>query len=449
MVFGTQQSLWKLVAVGTVTIALGATGCFSDHGVAIEVNLGDTQNVSRVELFIANETCAEDRPAGVNCMGIAPQGAMTQLPGQVFFRDKASEFMVDVKGAKATFQLKADQTTKLPIVIAVGFDKNMNPVGTATLRGLEIPSNSTRIVSTTLVRASSAQSPDPNAADRVMVWTNETSSDSCVMVEHLQHPEQPPDFVVPREDPDCDSLLNNKECNANAYDGSNDAGQASNPDCFGFGSSNTCLLGSHACTDLLGPTGDKCVPQSPQHDLDQVCVPGEFCTAACVGLDPSCPQALIDEVLSPVPRIECHVPTSLEGNLCQEDNSTPIDVDVFYPEDAKCGQQPLLGALQFTDLSTNSTNHSFGDVVMEIGSPNGACNFPLTSRRSTRTLSSPLIDHGVIQLQTGNRITLLPIVVRFEPGTCGTLAQFRCGLAGNTIVNDPMNDPLWICAHTL
>jgi hypothetical protein len=456
MVFGPQQSSWKLVAAGTVMIALGAIGCFSDRGVVIEVDIGDTEATS-VELFIGKGACADDQPAGVSCATIVPQGATSPLAPQgddkVWFRDHAAPYVADVNRNThtATFHLKTDEATTLPVVIAVAFApsrESMCPIGTATLRGLPIQSNSALIVTTRLACANPVlprpTDPQNTTGDRVMVWAKETSPSSCVVVEHWKS-EQPVrrDFVVPADDPDCDGLLNAKECNANVYDGSSEAGQASNPDCFGFDSSNTCLLGSHKCTDVGGSMDSTCVPQSPEHDQDPVCVPWEFCNSCMnTSLDPRCPQGLIADPSSPIPRFECRIPISSEGALCSGDNSTPISLDLFYSLDAKCDRQPLLGAFQFTDLSTNSASHTFGGVVMELGSPNGNCNFPITLTRSMRTSSSPSIDHGVIQLQTGSRITLLPIIFHFE--SCSTLAQFRCLPAGNMLPTDP----LWTCAHT-
>ena len=94
-------------------IALCVTGCFSDRGVAIEVDVGETGATS-VELYIGKEACAENRPAGVGCATILPPGAPASLgDDHVWFRDDSSRYVADVKGHTATFQLKADKAIKL------------------------------------------------------------------------------------------------------------------------------------------------------------------------------------------------------------------------------------------------------------------------------------------------------------------------------------------------
>lgn len=427
---------------GALVIALCATGCFSDRGVAIEVDVGDTGATS-VELFIGKEACnPETAPAGVRCGGIAPMGITTLLPGDVWFRDALAEDKAQRKGQTVTFQLKSDKPVTLRRVIAVGFDQAMQPIATATLQDLEIPTNSARVATTKLFHANPVQLKQADTEDRVMVWSNAMSPTSCVVVEHWQHGQANRDFVVPTEDPDCDGVLNNTECNANAYMSMNAGGQAPTPDCFGKGPSETCLLGSLACTDGVGPMPDTCLPQSPQHDQGPVCVPSQFCKSNCTSLDPMCPLDLIKDLTLQVPRIDCHVPVGLDGAPCPGNNSAPISLDTVYGTNARCDQQPLLGALQFMAPPTSSA-HTFDGAAMELGSPNAPCNFVITWKSGTRTQPGPLDDHGIIQLQTGERSALLPIVFHFEAnGSCPSL-PFLCGTAGST----SSSDPLWTCAR--
>src|SRR5882724_9505884 len=120
-----------------LVIALCATGCFSDRGVVIEVDVGD-MGVASVELFIGKEECAPNTaPKGFSCDGgIAPMGGTNPLPGRMFFRDAPSEDKALVNGRTVTFQLKADKATPLPIVIAVGFDQGKQAIATATMQPL-------------------------------------------------------------------------------------------------------------------------------------------------------------------------------------------------------------------------------------------------------------------------------------------------------------------------
>jgi hypothetical protein len=61
----------------------------------------------------------------------------------------------------------------------------------------------------------------------------------------------------------------------------------------------------------------------------------------------------------------------------------------------------------------------------------------------TRTSLGTLVDHGVVQLQTGDRIALLPITFHFSRNTCGTGQIFYC--ADPEPVLDA-SDPLVTCA---
>lgn len=427
---------------GTLVIALCATGCFSDHGVAIEVDLGDIKPAT-VELFVGKDDCtSETAPNGVRCDGIAPMDVTTPLPGAVAFRDASSGMLPQVSGSTVTVQLKSDQAITLPVVIAVGFDANRQPIGTATLHKVDVPASSGRVAKATMVPASSLTS---GGNDRVLVWSKATSPSTCVAVEHWDKGQLVSrDFVVPRDDLDCDGTPNASmaECNANAYDAMYAGGQGPLPNCFGRGPSEFCLLGSLACTDGTGPTAGTCAPQSPQHDQGPVCVPSQFCNSTCTSLEPTCPLTLIRDLTLQVPRIDCHVPVGPDGAACPGNNSGPILLDTAFGPTARCDQQPLLGALQFADLPTTSA-HTFSGAAMELGSPNAPCNFAITWKSGTRT-SGALDDQGIIQLQSGERKALLPIVFHFEAnGSCQS-TLFTCS---PTTSASASTDPLWTCVR--
>jgi len=421
-----------------LVIALCATGCFSDRGVAIEVDVGDTGATS-VELFIGKDGCtSESRPAGVTCGGITPPDAPAELPGAVSFRDTPLPYTADVKGHTATFQLKTDETITLPIVIAVGSkagDHGMHAVGTATMRKVEIRVNSARIVTTTLAPATPVIPKQSSAEveDRVMVWPEKTLSSSCVVVEHWERGQATRDFVVPAEDPDCDDVSRLPECNANAYHGASLGGLAAKPDCFGPGTS-ACVLGSRACTDDNGPISGTCVAQQNQAP---VCVPSQFCS--CDAIEGGCTLDKIVKIVE-IPRIDCTIPA--RGVLsstepCSGDNTGTINLDGFFPPNSKCGRQPLLGSLQLAGYATSLT---VSGAVMELSSPEGACNFSITWKSGTHAGTDAMDDHGVIKLQTSTATLLVPIVFHFILGTCAQPGQFHCNPpAGAT-------DSLWSCA---
>src|SRR5258705_2601777 len=145
----------SLVAA-TALLAAALTGCFSDRGVAIEVDIGPTR-AETVELYLGAQACdPKTNTAGITCASIAPPDGKIALPGHVWFRDAPAPEIADVKNGKATFQLRADMPSTLPIVIAVGkmgSGPDQMGVGTATLHDLAIPVNNARVVTTTLTIA--------------------------------------------------------------------------------------------------------------------------------------------------------------------------------------------------------------------------------------------------------------------------------------------------------
>jgi hypothetical protein len=422
---------------GTLVIALSATGCSSDRGLAIEVDVGKTGATS-VELFIGKDGCtSETRPPGVRCSGIKPQGVTTELAGDIWFRDDSQPYTAKVTDGTATFQLKTDESITLPIVIAVGSKDGdpTHPVGMAVLRKLPIPAGSARIATTTLATTNpvTARPSSAEAEDRAIVWSEKTLPSSCIAVEHWQSGKATYEFVVPFDDPDCDDVPQVRECNANDYRGTSPGGLAAKPDCFGPGT-NACVLGSRACSDDTGPVPNTCVAQQNQAP---VCVPSQLC--GCETIEGGCSLDKIVNVVE-IPHVECFIPARglpSAATACPGDNTGPINLDSFFPANSKCGKQPLLGSLQ---LAAYSTGLTVSGAVMELASPEGACNFPITWKSGTHTGADGMADHGVIKLQTSAATLLVPIVFRFVPSTCAVPSQFHCGPAGNP-------DSLWSCAR--
>ena len=68
--------------------AVGTAGCFSDRGLAIEVDVAGTGATS-VELFLGKTACeASDNPAEIDCKALGPPPAgSAPLRGSIWFRD--------------------------------------------------------------------------------------------------------------------------------------------------------------------------------------------------------------------------------------------------------------------------------------------------------------------------------------------------------------------------
>ena len=421
--------------------ALALAGCFSDRGVALEVDVGDT-GAAVVELYLGAEHCdPRTNTAGITCASIAPPpDGKLALAGEVWFRDGLAPETAQVKGHKATFQLRADTPTTLPIVVAIGLADGQGTaaVGAVTLHDLSIPVNSARVVATTLAAATTAQpgTTTRTEQDRVLVWRKTTPASSCVMIEHGGTLPVARDFVVPAEDPDCDDVVDSAampECNPAAYLGTSMvAGARGRPECFTSSGGPACVLGAFGCKDNVPGTDSSCAPLG-----SRICVPDAFCS--CAAFDEACTRGQLGPA-STAARIECQVPTVLSVgaiSLCPNRAQAAIDLGAFFTR-SQC-PQPEIGALPGTGFDDH---HTFGGATMKLSSPSRPCQFTITWSDGTRPRLAATDDFGVLRFEPKTGATLLlPIVFHFLPpaDNCVT-SDFTCSYRGAT------TDALWSCA---
>ena len=413
--------------------ALAVTGCFSDRGVALEVDVGDT-GAATVELYLGTQACdPRTNTAGITCASIAPPpDGKLALAGDVWFRDGLTPEVAQVKGGKATFQLRADTPTTLPIVVVVGLASSQGTiaVGAATLRDLAVPVNSARVVATTL--ASTAGAVARNAEDRVLVWRKASPPSSCVMIEHGGTAPVTRDFVVPAEDPDCDDAAA-PECNPAAYLGSNLVGGVRDrPECFSSSGGPACVLGAFGCQDNVAGNDNKCVPLA-----SRICVPDAFCS--CTMSDEPCIRSKLGPPPNPVARLDCQVPTMLavgSVGLCPGQVQATVDLGAFFPGECP---DPQIGTLSTTGFDGHQ---SFDGATMKLSSASKPCKFTITWTDGTRPRLAAMEDFGILRFASDPGATvLLPVVFHFLPPTDNCITtDFTCGYAG-----DP-TDALWSCA---
>lgn len=420
-----------------VAAAAGTAGCFSDRGLAIEIDVAGTGATS-VELFLGKTACdasdASDNP-GIDCKAIAPPPAgSAPLRGSIWFRDDLAVDKVQVTGPRVTFPLRADTTTTLPIVIAVGLTQDDHPVGVATLHDVTIPAGNAQVLATALVPAGPVQPAAPEAAveDRVQVWRKTMPASSCVVAEHWEGGAATRSFVVPVQDPDCDDIVVD-DCNPAAYLGMTDPGTAARPDCFV--KTPACVLGSRACTDGSATRTGAC---GPQHDAT-ICVPDAFCT--CTGdIGDMCWQDLARAMPLAVPVIDCSVATTSIApfTVCPgpgQDTAT-IPLDDHFTQDEACGT-PTIASSSLLGFDSSA---SFGGAEMELSSPRKPCNFSITWKDGTRMSGDPA-DVGAVRIQTPTGALVLPIVLHFHPTVDNCQGpQFTC------TVMDIATDGVWSCA---
>jgi hypothetical protein len=426
--------------VAVLAIGLAQAACFSDRGLAIEIDVGDTGATS-VELYLGGTACEPaDNPASIDCRSIAPPpSGAAPLTGRIAFRDTTARTTAPVDGRTATFRLLPDGATDapLPIAIAVGTKGDATdaaPVGTATLRDLVIPVHSARIARAGLVRAEPVVTDpgDPSGltGDRVLVWSHppplpDQAPPICLVVEHWKDGTASRDFVVPSDDPDCDGKMH--ECNPSAYLGSEPGGKSPIANCFAHRTDNVCVLGSLGCSDLGGAMPGSCAAQDTE-----ICLPSQLCGCPIASPDEpypyqECVRSRIAVSTSTVPRIECDVPTLSDRNLCLG-NSASFNFNNVNFQDGKC-DQPELGSLGLTGFGTV---HSFSGAEMELSSPDAPCSVTLTWKRGL--LAAQNDDYGMIKIPTPRGAMLVPIVFHFHQDACTT--QFTCAFNSNSDLSD-------------
>jgi hypothetical protein len=414
-------------ALSALVIA-GCAGCFSDRGLAVEIHVGDTGATS-VELYIGKVPCSDGAPIACDEM-ITPPGGVA-LDGHIWFRDDLPPYTAEVKGRTATFQLRADKASPTRMVlIAVGLvpgDNRMQPVGSATLRDVEIPVDGARIATATLVPATTVVPGETiRDGDRVLVWNKETPPSSCVVVEHWSSGVVKRDFVVPFEDADCDDA--EPECNHAAYRSDNPP-EASPADCVTSSGSQACVLGSRGCVDGQGPGTGECMPHA-----DPVCVPSSFCGCPAPDLDGTCVQDLVVGQGN-LPRVVCTVPANQSAaglEPCADMTSALLDLSAETGS-AVCGP-PAVRSLQLHGVGAS---YDFGGAIIGVSNPSPACTLQVTWKSGARTLLAAR-DHGYVKVPVAGRALLLPLILEFTPGCVG---PFTCTL------QDAAGDTLWSCAQ--
>src|SRR5437763_1063061 len=137
-VLGPRRSGRLARLAAAAAIAAGA-GCFSDRGVAIEVDVR-ASGASTVELFLGKTACdGNDNAAGIDCKAIAPPAGAIAMRGEIWFRDDLAVEAAQVTGHTATFRLRSDTADTIPLVLAVGEDASGAGIAVATLTDLPIP----------------------------------------------------------------------------------------------------------------------------------------------------------------------------------------------------------------------------------------------------------------------------------------------------------------------
>jgi hypothetical protein len=371
-----------------VLLALWLTGCFSDRGLAIEIDVGSTGATS-VELFVGLE-CDE---AASECRAITVPGSDCAFDGARYYRDANLSYTVAVRGHVATFKLAAQTESAFPIAVAVGLDASGKAVGTATLLDLTISPSAAQIATATLVNAVAIPPATDDAIPaptgvRVMVWSDPRSS-RCLAVEHWKAGSPVQRIGIgPIEDPQCRSGA-----------ATTDAA----PVCVSDLSPRDCYLGVPVCRE---PGATPPALRCPTNGT--VCAPRALCGKT--GLDE------IIGALKPdasVTRLECIVVTRADGEACPDEAMVNVGGGAV-----SCDERPRILALDQFDAALSRAE--LAGVTVEVANASGACELRLKIKGGN-LVGTPDV-WGAVRLSSQHDF-LVPLLLRFRRGLLVCPAQ--------------------------
>lgn len=409
-----------------LAIALLAAGCFSDRGLAIEVDIGTT-DATTIELFVGNAACTPDAAARLSCETLQPPGLRVRLDGIQYFRNDEVAFRAQVQGRKVRFRLEAETDTDLPIVIAIGSNA-AGPSGAVTLHDLVVPASDATVVQTSLEQAGEITGSSIAGGQLVKTWPDpEDDRRTCVAVEHWTSTDVTRDFIGPADDPDCDGITGAQECDPEVYRSQHPSPKAT-PSCFAELPARACLLGAQGCMDGMGMT-QACDPFA-----NQVCVPDRFCE--CTG--PSAGEACgprTDPTFDRVPHFHCSVRVPLGGTAVCQSDSDAVALPRFAGGD--CGNKPVLSGPHLADLADAADTHDFGDAELGVSHADKGCTlqFKVSGSHGLGT------ELGMVKIAGASGALIIPIVVDFVAMPC-LGKRLECSFEPGQL-----EDKLWACAR--
>ena len=292
-----------------IVIALVVAACSNDRGILVEVSSTDP-TVAKIRLFVGagNPTTANLTIAGPH-----------HLDGAVYYtRDPHdSADVVDLSSGPRVAKFLYATSEDIPLVIAVGYDANNQPVTAGLLNNLAAPTKSNQVNAYEIVLDTSAAVSvfGTNGEVHLGLWSSrsDTTMDpytaQCAGVQ-LGH-DMPAYFVVSPDDQDCDGYINGTdlECTPNYYDGS-----TTKPECLieqfdAMQHPKYCYVGGTGCTDGTGVDPNLACAKT------NICLPLTVCSD-CAG-DFKCAANLDAYNHSPMdgPFFACTVPAH-DDRLC-------------------------------------------------------------------------------------------------------------------------------------
>jgi len=291
--------------------ALALAGC--DDGVVIEVRTpGATDNV---ELFLGIEECFD-------CPGVSPSAATgsVPLPGHVYFRDDskttASRYTRQASGGVASFHIKPSDLAQEVLTLAV-FAEGAQ-VSATIVQNIDLSGGAQHLILELAPAQDMLPPPVPPDGNYVAVWeqANTSPASACFAFEQWRNQEfQGRAFIVPKQDPDCDGILEANECNPYVANGTGEPEIAAGTACLVpqelANGTRTCRIGGPACSDADPSQTTACAPSS-------YCIPNAACATCDVNAEDPV-QTCLPVIQAAKPRLVCKLP------VLKSDDATHLD----------------------------------------------------------------------------------------------------------------------------
>ena len=257
--------------------------CTNDRGILVDVSATDP-TVTKVRLFVGtgDPTTHDLTIAGPH-----------HLDGAVYYSRDSHDTndVVELSGGPRVAKFAYATSDAIPLVIAVGYDANDQPVTGGVLHDLAAPSDRNHVIAYQLELEPDVAVFGTNGEVHLGLWSNVDEpglapySARCAGIQIGNA--EPAYFVVTDGDQDCDGYPtgSESECTPNIYDGATVA-SADRPTCLlseanPVTTTRNCYLGGQSCQDGLGI--DPTSPCTQTH----ICVPATVCMS-CTDLDFAC-----------------------------------------------------------------------------------------------------------------------------------------------------------------
>jgi hypothetical protein len=292
---------------GSLLVATCLAACGAEDRVTFDVT--GTPDTVRLEVFIASESPCND-------CELQPKDVSTMLQGMRFERDPDPLLTVEAgSDHTAAFAIApGEHGDKVRSIVVIGYDAQKVISGAALIRDIHTSQQPQlyRVTLTPVTAEPLATTAPLTGSQRVQVWGSEDAHGTCVGLERWHEAElEDRVFIVPADDPDCDGVLEDAECNPYAYLSSTSPATTDTINCVTnsetVGGVQPCQFGAAVCKD--GETRGVCASRG-------LCIPESLCNDTAICPDGQERECMLRKlVASPVSsEIVCHVPFELDTN---------------------------------------------------------------------------------------------------------------------------------------